>query len=694
MKINVKKCIKIILIAFLVISIVNILFNTYGSYAQINPNAVPEKDKSNTISNVITKLFGIATGPLLGIMAQIINLVLLIVIQIICYIFGNVTNGSIAVTSFPFPDQIIYNKLAVFDPNFFNPSDGSVSSMISGVVAKFYYSFFIIAGVIFVISAMIIGIKLALSTIASEKAAYKEALTNWIMGFVLLFTVHFIMIGIFTINEKVVEIASKNVQQVEFKWNRFDAFPVIGKTLNSILKLFNVGQNNTDSDYGYKGLFFKYLWTAIGGDIISSIIFAILVFQGIALIFMYTKRLFYCFVLALLAPIIIAIDVIKKSSFAQKKSLFANWLQHFSIIVFTQSFQAILLTFSLLLLGSIQAAAGDSREGLVAIISIICTSAVITLEKTIKQLFGISDSFLGDAKSSAMKTMMGLGAAASLTHTAAEPFKDRINSRRSLAQGRQKLLNSVPKDKQEKAKEFLKKNKYKYFSVDDLLGNDGNDNKDSAAQASEIYNQKQQEAKAAAVKPVKISKEKAKEMIKNAKPNAATSYSSSSPTKDDSAAAELRKDREARKKEKLSTLVDNYQKDLVKYNKNGRERWLNLAGTGAAVGMGAAFMGAGMADNVETALAGASAINKPIDVAVTAYSKYNAERQAYAATGNPEFKNAPVIDEKGLTKKVEHVVKESAKVWLESATLSPIITDAIKRRKTRKNSKVDDVSDI
>ena len=658
---NFKKYMKYVSIAFVILAIVNVFINgAYNSsYAAIN-SKVKADTSQNLLSSFLGKLGSFTLGALFVPVSQLINIILFLIVQLVSYIFGSISGGNVSVNNFPFADRLIYNELPIFDPNFFNPSTGSVAVMIKTVIAKFYYSMFIIAGAIFVISAMIMGIKLALTTIASEKAEYKEALTGWLMGLVLLFSVHFLMAGIFAINEKIVEIASVvgNAQNVTFSWNNLDAWPVVGKFFSSVVKIFNPsGALGTSSAPGYQGLLLKYFWQALGGDIVSSIIGAILIFQAITLIIMYIKRLFYCFLLSLVAPAIIAADIIKKSSTAQKKSLFANWLQHFSIIVFTQSFQAILLTFILMLLSNIQSAVGNSQEGLVAIMSIICTSALITSEKTIKQLFGISDSFLVDAKSTAMKTMMGIGAVGSLAHTAAEPFKDRKNAKRNLAQGRQKILNALPDDKKQQAMNYFKnkdkgkmnpfKKKDPFITVDDVLGKNAGNIPDSTAQVEQMYNQKQNAAGEGAKYKV-LSKSKATDRQKTnptklklgrdfsgSISGANTSNVSASQNQpQQSIIDEQRKDK---KRDKISSLVDQYNKDAMKYKKNGPERWLNLAGTAAAAGMGVAIYGSGMAKNPESALAGAAMLNKPIDIAVTGGSRYYAEKSAYKSTHDPEY---------------------------------------------------------
>ncbi|MNN99995.1 hypothetical protein D3C81_2197810 [compost metagenome] len=65
--------------------------------------------------------------------------------------------------------------------------------------------------------------------------------------------------------------------------------------------------------HGYGGMLMMFALKAFGGDFISSIICAILLGQTVIIVVMYVRRLFYCIILGMLAPAIVAVDVIKKT---------------------------------------------------------------------------------------------------------------------------------------------------------------------------------------------------------------------------------------------------------------------------------------------------------------------------------------------------------------------------------------------
>jgi hypothetical protein len=94
---------------------------------------------------------------------------------------------------YPFPDLIVFNKINILDPNFINPDSGSVLNLMQETILKFFNSFQTLGLAILFIAAMLMGIKFAMSAIASEKAKYKEGLAKWLTGIVILFLLRYIL---------------------------------------------------------------------------------------------------------------------------------------------------------------------------------------------------------------------------------------------------------------------------------------------------------------------------------------------------------------------------------------------------------------------------------------------------------------------------------------------------------------------
>lgn len=346
MKNWIKRNIKIITIClFAIMIVINILptlsNNVYGEVNRYD-NAEDAGIISDALNFVISLAVNLGAGVLTGPIAMLLNVFIILIFVLLFVAFKGMGMTGNEALSFPFPDQIIFNKIAFFDPNFINPHPDITNSPVTimqEIISKMYYSFFILAGAVFIIAAMVIGIKLAISTIASEKAQYKEALTNWIIGIVLLFSVHFLMAGIFKLNEIIVEKASMTVENVEFPLEvskiAGGALGIaatggtgigagvgrvigsfFGDAVNAVATFITGGElKSPDTIYvsGYGGMLLYYLANALSGDLVSSIVCGILLGQTLALVVTYVKRLFYCIILGLLAPLIVAVDVIKRS---------------------------------------------------------------------------------------------------------------------------------------------------------------------------------------------------------------------------------------------------------------------------------------------------------------------------------------------------------------------------------------------
>ena len=313
-----KTCLVLLLTFTLICSVTN-------SYAEINTGGASQasEDVATAMHAMIANLLNTAGGVLGAPIALLVNVFSLLIFLILYVLFVStgLTGGTAStMLAFPFPDQIVFNKLPLLDPNFINPHAGSVGSIAGNVLKNLYSSFFVLAGTIFTIAALVIGIKLVFSSLAAEKAKYKQALSTWIIGIVLLFLVHYLLAGMFYLNEQIVASVSENVvDKIQIKFDVLEAVPLVGKPLSKIINgvagMFGAAEKVTDVTlYGYGGIILKYaLQGLVGQDLISSIIFLIIIGQTFGLVITYVRRTFMCIFLGVMAPLVVAIDVIQKT---------------------------------------------------------------------------------------------------------------------------------------------------------------------------------------------------------------------------------------------------------------------------------------------------------------------------------------------------------------------------------------------
>ena len=127
---------------------------------------------------------------------------------VVSWIFGLLTG----INSFPWADEIIFNTIGLLDVNFINPADYSIFSNtgvgIGEVIRNIYFTGLSIAVGFLGIIIGVMAIRMAISTIASEKAKYKESIIKWLTSLVLLFGMHYGLSFLFYMNEQLVIVAS------------------------------------------------------------------------------------------------------------------------------------------------------------------------------------------------------------------------------------------------------------------------------------------------------------------------------------------------------------------------------------------------------------------------------------------------------------------------------------------------------
>lgn len=213
------------------ISLVIMLFVSFGNVF----GATNESYSTNTkvYENALDSK--ISSSLLLDLLANMINALASLVESLVGGIFSVLTGDNI----FPWADRIIFNAIPFLDINFLNPDPsslfGSVSSpsILGKVVQQVYSTIFSLAVLFLGVAVGVMAIRLAISSIAAEKAKYKQAIVNWATCIVMLFLMHYILAFVFWINEQMVEIAS-NILLTTIKKEKIDSVN-LKEALDSLL---------------------------------------------------------------------------------------------------------------------------------------------------------------------------------------------------------------------------------------------------------------------------------------------------------------------------------------------------------------------------------------------------------------------------------------------------------------------------
>lgn len=286
-------------------------------------------------------------------------------------------------------EDIIFNRIAVLDINFFNFStaggqpipDGSIISIIKTNIAMWYNIIRTITIIGLLVTLIYIGIQIAIST-TQKKAKYKSMLVSWFISFFIVFFIHYFMIIIVNLNEGILSIFG-------------DISNVFGNLYEQLFTNIHKIQLTIS-------------WTA-------SIIYGILIYYTIKFLLIYFKRFVVLAILTLMSPVIAigyAIDKIKDN----KSQSLSKWMKEYIFNVFIQLVHAIL--FTIFILTSIQLVNEMKWETALpaAIMAFMGFNIMGQGEKWMKKIFGMEQqgSSLGEVMSATIKSFAGIQAAKSL----------------------------------------------------------------------------------------------------------------------------------------------------------------------------------------------------------------------------------------------------------------------------------------
>lgn len=385
--------------------------DTDGNYVSIFQAGV-SINRSNIESNKVVKA-----------VMKCVRWIVMVFIKVVGTLFAmlGVTDG----TSIYFPqvNHIVYNILPFFDPNFISPSmaqtnpndwyylhgvltppsnrDYTVIEIMSDIIAPLYRTSITLVVSLFSVVALVIGIKLAVSVSAETKAQYKTAIKTWIVGIALVYTGHYMMSIIFNINEQIVqalynasvnndlkilipvenELTEKEIEKAEematalledkddikVKYSKdnedgysFWTDPEIKEAAINEIMVKLTYQLTVET--GFEGIFSSYMVRSKQGKMVATLIVAVLAGATLSLVILYLKRLFYCVILGILYPFVVAVDTFKKV-IGGRGGLYEKWFGQFAITVLMQSIQAVVLTFATLALMQMYQLGGGIQTG-------------------------------------------------------------------------------------------------------------------------------------------------------------------------------------------------------------------------------------------------------------------------------------------------------------------------------------------
>ncbi len=400
---------KFLIIVLIIFTLNNFLISSldglaYKVYADDPPTAADVDATRQETTNIIEELLGAVIGiftfipkvSAVGLAVAVDNL-----LKELAYSQGYVDdNGNIQTGAKPgvaagvgqtltaiTPFDILFNKIAITDINFFN-FDGlpetHVIYKIRTNIAGWYYVMRIITLAILLVILVYIGIRMALSTVAIDKVLYKKMLVDWLTSLALVFLLHYIAIFAINANSALVNMLAN----------------VGGGTENNT-KLFAFEVAMADMLSGSFGISLNSLGQAI--------VYCMLVAQTFGLFLSYFSRMLKLAFLLIIAPLITLTYSIDKIGDGKAQAL-GNWLKEFVYTILIQPFHCVIyIAFVSMALTLLQDSRGSATSQMAAgIIAVLCIRFTKEAEKIIRKIF----SFKNDENTGSIAGGMAMTAVA------------------------------------------------------------------------------------------------------------------------------------------------------------------------------------------------------------------------------------------------------------------------------------------
>ena len=313
------------------------------------------------------------------------------------------------------PEKIFSNEVPLLDVNIINPNTNYTYVDESGntkeietpamalheTIAGWYVALRNLSIVGLLSILVYVGIRIILSSTASDKAKYKQMFTDWLVALCILFFIHYIMSFSITMVESLTASISKSNKKIEIPFtpeNIKSKYNVTDEQYN-VLKALTLNNSDTGKiSLDLMGLArFKAQLNlksqdttqedvvAEGGrsQMAYTIIYIVLVIYTVMFLFIYIKRLIYIIFLTTIAPLVALTYPIDKMNDGQAQA-FNMWLKEYIFNLLIQPMHLILYS---ILLGSAMELATDYL-----IYPLVVLGFMLPAEKILRKFFGFEKS--------------------------------------------------------------------------------------------------------------------------------------------------------------------------------------------------------------------------------------------------------------------------------------------------------------
>ena len=310
-------------------------------------------------------------GVVTGILARIFNIFIALQIDLI---MAQLTYGveDNKLQYFFTIDRCVFNRVPLFNINYFNTDatykvgDAEITANKSNIkikegIAGAYYISRVLAVSIALIVLIYIGIRMAISTVASEQARYKKMLASWVESIVVLFAMLYIISAVIILGEILTGI---------FYNIRCD---LLGQSAGGNLGTYEIFEDTIRNKSIFCITEFSGLQLTLW-----SIIYWVLLFTEMKFLWTYLKRFLMVGFLIVISPLITITYSIDKAGDG-KAQAFSSWIKEFTVNVLIQPLHALIYLIFVLTANAIAASS--------PIIALAMLMSMGSVERMVKVVF-------------------------------------------------------------------------------------------------------------------------------------------------------------------------------------------------------------------------------------------------------------------------------------------------------------------
>ena len=280
--------------------------------------------------------------------------------------------------------DLVMGNYEFFNLNFFNQEDETevdgdltLTAQIKRNIVKYYYIFYNFSIGISLFILIYIGIRMAISTVTDDRAKYKKMLINWATSLVLLFFMHFIIVGLSFLSTQALSLLKKVATTLNISNLEVDIFN--GKALMGVFASYNNNSSSVLSNINLAGYFLIY----------SFITLAIFVYYQLKFFIAYVERMCEIAFLIVIAPFVTitySIDKVKDN----RAQAYSAWFQEMVIKYSLQVVHALMYCIFIVSAGEI------AKE--VPILGALFLLMLDRAEKIFKKVFRLNDNVFQRAR--------------------------------------------------------------------------------------------------------------------------------------------------------------------------------------------------------------------------------------------------------------------------------------------------------